>query len=88
MSFVAFVFFTAATEQSVTDMSKCYGRHNGNTDYQEKKVTLKVKVSGVDGLWRWENWWEWCRENGCLVMLGKFGFVAVSRTVTWCRVSY
>jgi len=48
MSFVVFVFCVAATEQSLTDMSKCYGRHNGNTDYQEKKVNMKLKVSGVE----------------------------------------
>ena len=47
MSFVVFLFCVTVTEQSSTDMSKYYGRHNGNTDYQEKKLNLKLKVSDV-----------------------------------------
>jgi len=42
--FVVFVLCMTATEQSSVEVSHCYGRDAGNTDYQEKKVAQKWKV--------------------------------------------
>ena len=33
-----------ATEQILSDMSKYYGRYNGNIQYQEEKLKQKLKV--------------------------------------------